>query len=272
MNKKTALFGGIAAVVLIAAVGLWYFVLRDDAPDEVSTEAGLEQLQEDLANEDATTTTTEAVDDAGDEGGDTEPEDTTTTTEAPAPAGPVDGVWNIDDDFGDFGFDNPSGSFAGFRLEETFPTGTVDAVGRTGGVTGSITITDNALAAADISVDLTVMESDLAARADVIKDAINADANPTGTFVATSTPALDTEALAAGTTVTADVDGDLTVNGVTQPVTITIEATIAEEGIALVIGSAPLVWADFDVDTPDTPLAEVADNGILEFQLVVRLA
>ena len=69
----------------------------------------------------------------------------------------------------------------------------------------------------------------------------------------------------------APITGELTIAGVTNTVTISAEATVAEAGLALVVGSADLVWADYGVDTPSSTAGEVADNGILEFQLIVRL-
>lgn len=257
----------LLAIVVIGAFALWKLVLEVDSPDEVSTDAALEQLSEDLAQAtppeeeaDSPTTTTQAaaeVDDVDDDA---------------AEAVGVVGTWTVDDDFGDFSFGNASGSFAGFRVEKSlFVGGGQTAVGRSGGVTGSITIEDGQLTGGEIVVDTTQIDSDQGARVSAIKRVLQTGDFPTATFVVTEAAALDTEALAGGATVSVEVTGDLTIAGVTNPLTIPIEATMPEAGLGLVVGSAPLVWADHGVETPTSSAGTVADDGILEFQLIVRL-
>ena len=46
----------------------------------------------------------------------------------------------VDDEIGEFDFETASGSFAGFRVDEELTIGEVVAVGRTGGVSGTVTI------------------------------------------------------------------------------------------------------------------------------------
>ena len=61
--------------------------------------------------------------------------------------------------------------------------------------------------------------------------------------------------------------GDLTINGVTNQVTIPIEAKLVE-GLIIVTGSTDVAFADYDVDTPSAPVVlSVEDRGIMEFQL-----
>ena len=259
-------------VVGIGAFALWKLVLEVESPDEVSTDAALEQLAQDLeddsedagAEAEATTTSTPSADLSS------------STTEAAAPVdAAVDGVvgtWVVDDEFGDFSFENASGSFAGFRVEKTlFVGGGQTAVGRSGSVTGSITIAAGELTGGEIVVDTTQIDSDQGGRVSAIKRVLQTGDFPTATFVVTEAVALDTDALDAGATVSTEVTGDLTIAGVTNPITIAIEATVPEPGLGLVIGSAPLVWADHGVETPTSSAGTVADDGILEFQLIVRL-
>ncbi len=275
--KKKWLITGVLVVLAAVVVALWLLFFRDDAPEAVSTEAGLEQLQEDLA----------ATDDDSDDAPSLSGDDTDTEVEAdPEPAdeqeaglradqsptgGPVNGTWTVDDEFGDFDFDTASGSFAGFRVEEELTVGEVTAVGRTGGVTGSLTIEDGTLVAAEITIDMTTIESNDGRRENAIRGAVGARDFPTAMFVLTEPMQLDIEALESGSTLLVDVVGDLTVKGTTNQVAFFLQATIVEPGIGLIIGSTEIFWEDFGVTPPRAPIVvSVAEHGTVEFQLIVR--
>ncbi len=257
MTRRSVMF--IAAVALLAVgVGGWLALrlVDTDAPDAVSTDAALSQLEE------ATATSATPEDDD-------EPQPEPDVDDG----GSVDALatWTVDDDIGEFGFDNASGSFAGFRVEKSFfAGGGATAVGRSGSVGGEIVIDEGTLSSASIEVDVTAMESDDSGRVGAIKDAVRADEFPTATFVVTEPVALDTDALTAGETVTVEVPGELTIAGVSRAATIPIEATIVDGGLGLIVGSVDLVWANHGVETPESRIATVADEGVLEFQLVVR--
>ena len=275
--KKKWLITGVLVVLAAVVVALWLLFFRDDAPEAVSTEAGLEQLQEDLA----------ATDDDSDDAPSPSGDDTDTEVEAdPEPAdeqeaelsadqspsgGPANGTWTVDDEFGDFDFETASGSFAGFRVEEELTVGEVTAVGRTGGVTGSLTIEDGTLAAAEITVDMTTIESNDGRRENAIRGAVGAGDFPTAMFVLTEPKPIDVAALEAGSTLLVDVVGDLTVKGTTNQVAFFLQATIVEPGIGLIIGSTEIFWEDFGITPPRAPIVvSVAEHGIVEFQLIVR--
>ena len=180
-NKKWWLIG---AVVVLAAA-FWFVFLRGDTPDAVDIGAANEQLDADLAAEagtddgadDAAATGDDAV---GETDGDTEAID----DEAPAEDatqdefdGDVDGEWIVDDEIGSFDFETASGSFAGFRVDEELTVGAVVAVGRTGGVTGSLTIDGGALVAAEINVDMTTIVSNDSRREGAIRGAVGASSS-----------------------------------------------------------------------------------------------
>ncbi len=280
--KKKWLITGVLVVLAAVVVALWLLFFRDDAPEAVSTEAGLEQLQEDLA------ATEDDSDDAPSlSGDDTATDDTDTEVEAdPEPAdepeaglsadqspsgGPAHGTWTVDDEFGDFDFETASGSFAGFRVEEELTVGEVTAVGRTGGVTGSLTIEDGTLAAAEITIDMTTIESNDGRRENAIRGAVGARDFPTATFVLTEPKPIDVAALEAGSTLFVNVVGDLTVKGTTNQVAFFLQATIVEPGIGLIIGSTEIFWEDFGITPPRAPIVvSVAEHGTVEFQLIVR--
>ena len=283
--KSRLLRLGIPALVVAILGGwvVWKLFLDVASPDEVSTQAALEQLAEDTARSEDTGGETASVD--ADEGALAEQDDQdevvpatddaedggAATTSSTVPFDGVLGRWLIDDEFGDFSFDNASGSFAGFRVEKSlFVGGAQTAVGRSAAVTGSITIGVGELTAAEIVVDTMAMQSDRSQRESAIRRVLQAGAFPTATFVVTQPVAIDTDALDAGQTVAVEVIGDLTIAGVTNTITIPIEATVAETGLGVVVGSTSLVWSDYGVETPTSSAGTVADDGILEFQLVVR--
>lgn len=265
MNSRILRIAVPAVLVLALAgwAGYQYFIVAD-SPDEVTTEAALEQLSEDLATDDV------AADEDADEVAAAADDDSDEATTA-APTGVI-GTWTIDDEFGDFDFENASGSFAGFRVDKAlFVGGGQTAVGRSGDVSGSLEISDGAVTGGEVVVDMTAIQSDISQRESAIANAVKAGEFPTATFVVTEGGTLDTAALEAGETVAAPIAGELTIAGVTNTVTISAEATVAEPGLALIVGAADLVWADYGVETPTSSAGTVADDGILEFQLIVRL-
>ena len=258
-----------ALALLVGA--LWFLFVRGDTPEAVSTEAGLEQLQEDLAvSEDDQDDAPSLPEDEAE----AEPaveQGTGSADDTGASVGGVNGIWIVDDEFGDFDFETASGSFAGFRVGEKLTVGEVTAVGRTGGVTGSLTIEDGTLVAAEITVDLTTIRSNDRRRETPIRNAVGARDFPTAMFVLTEPVPVDVEALEAGSTILVDAVGDLTVKGTTNLVVLSLEATIAEPGVGLIIGSTEIFWEDFGVTPPRAPIVvSVEEHGILEFQLIVR--
>ncbi|MEM9204073.1 MAG: YceI family protein [Actinomycetota bacterium] len=249
MNKKL-IGGGIAAVVVLVAA-VWFLFFRSDAPEAVDVDSANEQLDADLAA-------------AAEEG-----DDDAAADAAAAFDGDVDGEWIVDDEIGDFDFETASGSFAGFRVDEELTIGEVVAVGRSGGVTGSVTIAGGQLTAADITVDMTTIVSNDSRREGAIRGAVGASTNPTATFVLTE-PVNLPDGIRDGEAVTVDAIGDLTVNGVTNSTSFSITALVRDDGFGIITGSTNIVFADFDVTAPSAPIVvSVDDNGIVEFQLVV---
>ena len=66
---------------------------------------------------------------------------------------------------------------------------------------------------------------------------------------------------------TIDVVGELTLRGVTNPITVSLEATLVGDTV-VVVGRAAVAFADFDIATPTAAIVvSVDDVGELEFQL-----
>ena len=177
--------------------------------------------------------------------------------------GDVDGTWTVDSSIGEFTFHSASGSFAGFRVdEELIGPGAVVAVGRTGEVTGSIDISGDELSAAVIDVDLTTLISDRPGREGAIQRALETSRFPTATFSLTDTISLPTGA-AEGELFSVTAVGDLTIHGITQTSSFALDVNIREDGIAVITGSAAVVWADFGSGYNRQGSADVVSNGSL---------
>lgn len=252
-NRPLLLVGIAATVVLVAGFGVWWLFFSDDAPDAVDIAAANEQLDLDLAEADN-----------GDE-------TAATTAPDPEPAAPIgiDRVWTVDNTLGDFDFDSASGSFAGFRVDEELTVGSTTAVGRTSAVTGTVTVDGGVLTAADLTVELGGIVSNDSRRERAIREALDTDQFPTATFVLAAPVELPDD-LAAGAAVPVEATGELTIHGVTNAATFTLDALVRDDGIAVVTGSAPVVFADYGVSAPSAPVVvSVDDEGIIELQLLL---
>ena len=75
--------------------------------------------------------------------------------------------------------------------------------------------------------------------------------------------------VARGVKTEVTLDGDLTLHGVTTALSIPVTARWNGATID-VIGTAPIVLADYGIATPQTPVVSVQGTGSLELQLVFR--
>jgi polyisoprenoid-binding protein YceI len=237
-RAKRVLFGivGVVVVVAVAAgVGVWYFLIREDAPERADIEAASETLDES----------------AGDE--------------AVAPEDLV-GDWSVDSTVGSF--EDFSGTWAGYRFDEELASiGATTAVGRTPDVTGTLTVTEDEVTAVDVEVDMTTLRSDEERRDNAIRErGLESNRFPTGTFTLTEPLELP-DGVASGERAQAVASGELTLHGVTNEVTIDLEAELRGDQ-AVVIGSAPVALADFGIEPPtNAAVLSVAEEGEFEFQV-----
>ena len=179
----------------------------------------------------------------------------------------VDGSWAVVNTIGSFSFEGATTTFAGFRVEEKLASiGVTTAVGRSPAVTGHIEIDGTTVTEATFQVDLTAIVSNEERRNDAIQEALNTGVNPTANFELSETVEFGSIP-AEGETITFEATGALTINGVTQQVTIPLEAQIVDGNI-LVVGSLDIVFADYGVEAPSAPIVvSVEDDGTLELQL-----
>jgi len=177
----------------------------------------------------------------------------------------IDGAWAVDTSIGSFA--DYTSAFAGFRVDEVLTSiGSTTAIGRTPDVSGSLTIADGVLTVATIEVDLTTIRSDQSRRDPAIQRALETGSFPTATFTLTGPVTLPDDA-ATGATVTTSVAGDLTIHGVTLPVTLDLEASLAGD-VIVAVGSIDVTFTDFGVDMPSAPIVvSVEEAGQIEFQL-----
>ena len=263
------------ALVLLGVGGVIWF-LGGSAPEAVDITAATADLEDtttsDTAAEDNTAEDTSAATaadttaSAGTSAATGTSAETDTATAATSTTG-IAGTWAVDTSIGTFSIADTTGTFVGFRVaEELASIGATEAVGRTPAVSGSVTIEGTTLTAASIEADLTQIVSDESRREDSIQRALGTSANPTATFTLTQPVELG-EAAATGEVVTVTATGTLTVNGVTQEVTVPLSAQLTGD-VVTVTGSFDITFADYGVSAPSAPIViSVADTGTVELQL-----
>jgi polyisoprenoid-binding protein YceI len=161
-------------------------------------------------------------------------------------------------------------SEAGYRIIEDTFVGEKTVTGRTSTVTGTVTLSADAVTATDITVGLASMASDRPLRDRVFRDTImNTAEFPTATFTQTG-PMTIASVPPDGTPLTVDVPGTLTVKGVAEPVTAKLQAVMAD-GVITVVGTIDLKLTDFGIDTPRLPgITTARDSAVVEFKLTLK--
>lgn len=183
---------------------------------------------------------------------------------AAAPVGDLAGTWTAAD-----------GSVAGYRVREKLAQlpAPSDAVGRTGAITGQVTITDRSGAYsaenANFTVDVSQLQSDQAKRDNKIHSiGLETDKYPQATFAAAG-PILIPEGAVNGGPASVTAEGDLMLHGQTKKVTIPLQ--IQRNGAQLkIVGTYQFAWADFGMSAPSLPpFVSVTGNPTLEFSVLM---
>ena len=249
--KRAAVAGG---ALLIVAAAVWFFVLRDTAPEAVSLDDAVGAVTSTTIDQGTSDTQPTSEDSADAPGSDT-----------------LDGSWSIDTTIG--GGVVESSSFVGYRVREELATvGAFTAVGRSTGVTGSFSFAGTTLESAEIVVDMTQLRSDSANRDSAMRgQALETGTFPEASFVLTS-PVDLTTAPEPGSSFTVEATGDLTLHGVTRSVTVPIEGQRIDDTV-VVVGSIEILFADYEIDRPRAAVVlSVEDTGVMEFQLFLTKA
>jgi polyisoprenoid-binding protein YceI len=156
-----------------------------------------------------------------------------------------------------------AGSTAGYRVAEVLNGTDVTVVGKTEGVSGTITVDGSTLKGATVKVDVGTIATDQAPRDDYFRStAMEVSKYPDATFKLTQP--VDAAVPASGKVATVEATGELTMHGVTQTVTVPLQAALTADGVQ-VSGSIPVTFADYGVEAPSLGFVSVQDKGTVEF-------
>lgn len=234
---KWGLFAALAILIVGYGAIFLYAKVINDSPDEL----GEDDLAAALADD-----TTEQAEQTGESAAD-----------APADS---DGAWVVTDE-----------SELGYRIKEILFGVDTEGVGRTNQITGSLMIDGTQVTEAEFVVDVASISSDDSRRDGQFRGRImSTDEFPEAVFTLTEPIELGTEAV-EGATVDTTATGELTLRGVTNPVTFDVSARL-ENGRIGVLGDIPVVFADYSIANPSTGGITTEDNGLLEFVLVFEPA
>lgn len=170
----------------------------------------------------------------------------------PVVSGPVSGTWRAS-----------TGSEAGYRVQEILFGQHHTAVGRTSKVTGGVIISGTTVIAADFSVDLAAVKSDQPSRDVQFHGHIMETYKyPDATFHLAQVIEFG-RIPADATPITTRADGDLTLRGVTEPVSVTLQAERVPDGID-VTADILVVFARWHIPNPSFTIARVGSTGTVE--------
>ena len=162
-------------------------------------------------------------------------------------------------------------STLGYRVKEVLGGVDTEGVGRTNQVDGRITIDGTIVVDGGFTVEVASIESDSDRRDSQFTGRImDVATHPTAKFLITQP--IDFGVIpASGRQVTVNANGELTLRGVTRPVTFELTAEYTNGRIG-VLGSIPVVFADYGIPNPSNPFVTTGDDGLLEFVLVFARA
>ena len=259
--------GGLVVLAALAGLGIWWF-FKDDAPPPADLASAVEAIDGGVASSDTTdqAVTTEAAAEPVTTEAAAEPTTTVAGTAAAPPTG-VAGTWVVDTSIGEFSFEDSTGTFVGFRVQEELTgIGSTTAVGRTPEVGGTMTIDGTTVTAVSIEANMDAIATNDSRRDDAAQRALATGEFPMATFALTQPIELGDTA-SSGDPVQVTAIGDLTIHGTTLPVEIPLEAQLVDD-VVVVVGSIEIVFADYGVSVPDAPIVVSAeDHGIIELQL-----
>jgi len=220
-----------ALAVLVGAYGIWYLFFRPSGPPPV--------------------------------GASSVPAASLSSIPAPATA---DGTWKVDTSVGSLA--DGSASFVGYRVQEQLAgIGANTAVGRTPNVSGTLTLSGTTVTAVEVTANLLTLQSDDDRRdSSLRRQALETSQYPNASFKLTQPIELGSLP-ANGATLSETANGELTLHGVTRPISIDVKAT-RDGGMITITGSMPIVFADFNIQKPTSFIVlSVNDHGVMELQL-----
>lgn len=184
----------------------------------------------------------------------------TGTIEAPSAGTGFDGDWIP-----------TTASEFGYRVEEVLAGVNTTAAGRSNEIEGLLTIDGTSAAVVDITVQIENIASDDSTRDGQFRGRImNASEFPTAEFRITE-PIEFGQLPVGDEQVVATAVGELTLRGVTNPVTFEVTAQTTDGRIG-VLGAIPVLFEDYGIDNPSFGVVATEDNGLVEFVLVFERA
>lgn len=169
--------------------------------------------------------------------------------------GPVSGTWTVG-----------PGSLAGYRVDEQLFGQSHTAVGRTSQVTGGMVISGTEVTAADFTVDMASVKSDTRSRdAQFTGFIMDTASHPHGSFRLTAPVELG-QVPAVGQTISVTAAGDLTLRGVTRPVTFKLNAERLNGAID-VNAEIPITYSEWHIPNPSFAVARLGKTGTVEVLL-----
>lgn len=170
------------------------------------------------------------------------------------------------------------GSTASFEINEVLRGEPTTVVGTTNQVAGQVVVDPGDLGQSQFSeivINARTFVTDSnqrnrAIRGPVILDS-GSDANEFITFTPTSLEGLDGAAATVGETYEFTVTGDLTIKGVTNPVSFDVTVAMVDETTLEGTATAQILRTDFGIGIPSVPfVADVTDEVTLDLEFVAR--
>lgn len=172
------------------------------------------------------------------------------------------GEWEVGDD-----------SYAGYRVAEVLNGTDVTVTGRTDKVSGTLTAEGQTITQASFSVDVASIATDNPSRDDYFRGQVaQVSAHPTATFTLTDPLTID-RVPASGEVTEHTLNGELTLAGVTKPVSVTVQLRAlapeagSSDGTVEIAGQIPITFADFGMTAPNLGFVSVEPTGSVEFSL-----
>jgi polyisoprenoid-binding protein YceI len=186
---------------------------------------------------------------------------TTTATSTGGSAFTITAGHSIDASKADGNWTVAPGSVVGYRVKENLFGQSATAVGRSSDVTGTVTVDGGNATTATFDVQMKSFHSPESRRDGQFNGRImSVDQFPTSKFVLSEPVALPVKGASTSAV------GDLTLRGVTKPVTMTMTALDCGTYVD-VVGSTTIVFDDFSIPAPSVPGISVESSGLLEVEL-----
>ncbi len=177
-----------------------------------------------------------------------------------APAGPLDGTWQV-----------AGGSVAGFLLRQTVLGMSNYVGGQTSAVTGTIVLSGSQVISATLRIQLTAIKVGGRPQPQFAVS-LGTSQHPVAAFTLSAPVALG-PVFAAGGTTTITATGLLAMNGITHVATVTL-STRRDGSVLQAAGAIPVSFARWDIKQPAGFgfVGSLASDGDAEFSLVLRRA